>query len=109
MADKENKVTEEVADKEAAKTTKAAEKQAAKDKKAAEKLAASKTKKPLGQRIKKAFKEFKAEFKKIVWSSRRSTFQNTVLVCVLMVVFAVVIGLLDTGASRLLTWIGSLV
>jgi len=108
MADIEKNVTEEVTEVTEAKADKATEKKDAKEAKAAEKVAAKKNKVPLGKRIKKALKEFKAEFKKIVWSSRRSTFSNTVLVVVIMIVVAVVIGLVDTGFSELLSWIASL-
>jgi len=53
----------------------------------------AKAKKPsLGAKIKKAWKEFKAEFKKIVWSNRKNTFNNTVLVIVSMVVVAICVG-----------------
>lgn len=72
-----------------------------------EKKAASKPAKKKGG-IKKAWREFKAEFKKIVWSSKRSTFNNTVLVLVSTIVVSVVIGLLDFGFSSLLTWLGTL-
>ena len=68
---------------------------------------ASKPAKKKGK-IKKAWREFKAEFKKIVWSSKRSTFNNTVLVIVSMIIVSVVIGLLDFGFSQLLTWLGTL-
>ena len=94
MADMEKKVAEEVTDKKEAKAAKASK---------------PKNKVPLGQRISKAFREFKAEFKKIVWSSKKATFSNTVLVVCCMVVVSVVIGLLDTGFSTLLNWIAGLV
>ncbi len=68
-----------------------------------------KNKEPLGKRIAKAFREFKAEFKKIVWSSKKATFSNTALVVACMVIVAVVIGLLDTGFSTLLNWIAGLI
>ncbi|MBE6686605.1 MAG: preprotein translocase subunit SecE [Ruminococcaceae bacterium] len=106
MADIEKNVTEEVTEKKDAKATETKDAKAAK---AAAKAAAKKNKTPLGKRIKKALKEFKAEFKKIVWSSRRNTFVNTVLVCVVMTVVAVAIGLLDLGFSKLLEWLASLV
>lgn len=96
MADKETMVTEEVTDKKEAKATKAPK-------------TVKKNKVPLGKRIAKAFKEFKAEFKKIVWSSKRSTFTNTVLVVVCMIVVAVVIALLDVGFTALLNWVNGLV
>ena len=60
-------------------------------------------------RIGASFKNFKAEFKKIVWSSRKDTFHNTVLVIVSIIVVAVAIGLLDIGFSSLLSAIAKLV
>ena len=95
MAENEKKVAEEVTEKKEAKATKASK--------------PAKNKVPLGKRIAKAWREFKAEFKKIVWSSRRATFSNTVLVVAVMVIVAVVIGLLDTGFSKLLTLLGSII
>ena len=95
MAENEKKVAEEVTEKKEAKATKASK--------------PAKNKVPLGKRIAKAGREFKAEFKKIVWSSRRATFSNTVLVVAVMVIVAVVIGLLDTGFSKLLTLLGSII
>lgn len=106
MADIEKNVTEEVTETTDAKATETKDTKAAK---VAAKASAKKNKVPLGKRIKKALKEFKAEFKKIVWSNRKSTFSNTVLVIVIMVIVAVVIGLLDLGFSNLITWIGKLV
>ena len=96
MADKETKVTEEVTENKDAKATKAP-------------APVKKNKVPLGQRISKAFREFKAEFKKIVWSSKKATFSNTALVIACMVIVSVAIGLLDTGFSTLLNWIAGLV
>ena len=95
MAENENKVTAEVTEKKEAKATKASK--------------PAKNKVSLGQRIGKAFKEFKAEFKKIVWSSKKATFSNTALVVACMVIVSVAIGLLDTGFSTLLNWIAGLV
>ncbi|MBQ4561969.1 MAG: preprotein translocase subunit SecE [Clostridia bacterium] len=95
MAENEKKVTEEVTEKKEAKATKASK--------------PVKNKVPLGKRIAKAFREFKAEFKKIVWSSRKATFSNTLLVVVCMVVVALVIGLLDVGFKSLIDWLAGLV
>ena len=95
MAEMENKVTAEVTDKKETKATKVSK--------------PVKNKVPMSKRIAKAFKEFKAEFKKIVWSSKKATFSNTALVVACMVIVAVVIGLLDTGFSTLLNWIAGLI
>ncbi|MDD6265773.1 MAG: preprotein translocase subunit SecE [Clostridia bacterium] len=60
-------------------------------------------------RIAKLWRDFKSEFKKIVWSSKRNTFNNTVLVIVSMIVVAVVIALLDLGFAKLIAWLGKLI
>lgn len=67
---------------------------------------AEKTKKPsLWARIKQFFKDFKSETKKITWFGREQTLKSTVVVLVVVIAFAVVIGLLDylfgTGISKL--------
>lgn len=64
---------------------------------------------PFKERIKKTWRDFKAEFKKIVWSSKRNTFNNTVLVIVSMIIIAICIGLLDLGFSKLILWLGKLI
>lgn len=56
-----------------------------------------------------ALKNFKAEFKKIVWSSKKDTFHNTVLVIVSIIIVAVAIGLLDFGFKSLLGAIAKIV
>lgn len=95
MAENEKKVTEAVTEKKEAKATKASK--------------PAKNKVSLGKRIAKAFREFKAEFKKIVWCGKKATFTNTALVVVCMVVVAAVIGGLDIGFSALINWVASLI
>ena len=80
------------------------------------KVAETKSQKPVkankpsfGAKIKKAWKEFKAEFKKIVWSSKKNTFNNTVLVIVSMAVVALCVGVLDYAFSSLLSALGGLI
>ena len=53
-------------------------------------------------RLKKWFKGLKSEFKKITWSSRKSTFKNFGIVMAIVVASAVVIGLVDIGLDALL-------
>ena len=74
-----------------------------------EKKSSANRKPSLGARLKIKWKEFRAEFKKIVWSSRRNTFQNTMLVIVSVLVVAVCIGALDYLFSGLITALGKLV
>ncbi|MBQ8568817.1 MAG: preprotein translocase subunit SecE [Oscillospiraceae bacterium] len=52
--------------------------------------------------IVKYFKELRSEFKKVVWPSRKTVFNNTGVVLVVMVVCSLVIWGLDTGFSALL-------
>ena len=71
------------------------------DKKTASKETKPKEKKPgalsrFFQRIGRFFKESKVELKKIVWASPSSTVKNTVLVTVVIVLFAAVFFGLDT-------------
>lgn len=66
-------------------------------------------KRKFGARIKKYFRDTAGEFKKIVWPSRKSIVNNTVVVLVTVLVFAVIVGLLDfgfaTGRTALIDWI----
>lgn len=67
-------------------------------------------KKPkFGARIKKYFRDTWSEFKKIVWPSGKSVLNNTVVVLVTVLVFAVIVGVLDFalnwGRNTLIEWI----
>jgi len=65
-----------------------------------------KEKMKLGARIKKFFKEYKSEMKKIVWPTRPQVIQNTGVVIISIAFIAVIVGLLDlafgTGVISLL-------
>ena len=65
--------------------------------------------KRLGQRLKKFWKNYKSELKKITWYSRKQTFTSTLLVLVCMVVSAAFIGVLDLGFSKLIEGLAALV
>ena len=82
MAEKENKVVE-TADKTAKpeKTEKVEKKEKKKG------------------RVKEAWKGFKSELKKIVWPSWKQVFKNTLVVLVVVIIFAIMIGLLDYAFS----------
>ncbi|MCI8590381.1 MAG: preprotein translocase subunit SecE [Clostridiales bacterium] len=57
---------------------------------------AEKTKKlSFGGKIKKFFKDYKSEFKKVTWYGKEQTLKSTLIVLVLVVALAVVIGGLD--------------
>ncbi len=51
--------------------------------------------------IAKWFKDLRSEFKKVVWPTKKTVFNNSVVVFVTMIVFAVFTFLLDTGFLKL--------
>jgi preprotein translocase subunit SecE len=59
----------------------------------------------LGDKIKKFFKDYKSEMKKVVWPSRDQVIKNTSVVLVAIIFMATIIGILDLafgfGVSRL--------
>ena len=96
MAENENKVEEVVSEKEAA----------AKD----ENKKATKARKPgFGSRIKKFFKDYKSEMKKVAWYSKKQLIKSTGLVIVCLVVVSAIVSLLDVGLNGLIMWLGGLV
>ncbi|MBQ8577372.1 MAG: preprotein translocase subunit SecE [Clostridia bacterium] len=100
MAEKEKKVAE------------TAQASVAEDKKS--EAPAPKTAKPkkdkvkFTDRVKKFWRDYKSEFKKIVWPSKEETTKNTVVVIATIVVFGVVIGILDFAFSKGLTLLSHL-
>ena len=60
-------------------------------------------------KIKKFFKDYKSEFKKIVWPSKADTLRQSLVVIIAIVVAGVVIVLLDTGLSNAMHALGRLV
>ena len=107
MADQIKKETEATEIVEEVKTEKAVD---SKEKKAKTKKAAPKKNKVgFGQRIKKFFKDYKSELKKIVWLSPKTTFQYTGIVLVMVIIVSAFIGLLDFSFSQLLMFISRLV
>ena len=64
-------------------------------------MAEAKAKTPFLERVKKFFREYKSEFKKIVWPTGKEVANKTVLVITVVVVVAIFIGLLDLSFSWL--------
>ncbi len=60
------------------------------------------------ERVKKFWRDYKSEFKKIVWPSKEETTRNTVVVVATIVVFGVVIAILDFIFSKGLTLLSHL-
>ena len=62
------------------------------------------------QKVGKWFREMKSELKKVVWPTWTQVVNNTVVVIVVSIIFAIVIGLIDTlayeGIKALLGAIG---
>jgi preprotein translocase subunit SecE len=56
-----------------------------------------------GRAIWTLMKESRAEIRRVIWPKREETVQTTVIVLVLVLIFALILWLLDTG----LTWIVS--
>ncbi|MCL2159384.1 MAG: preprotein translocase subunit SecE [Oscillospiraceae bacterium] len=59
-----------------------------------------------GEKVKKFFRDYRSEMKKIVWPNRSQVIQNTGVVIVAIMFIAVIVGLLDlafgTGVISLL-------
>ena len=78
------------------------------DKEIAKKTAPKKSDKPsFGERIKKFFRDYGSELKKITWSSKKEVKSNTIVVLVSIAVVCVIIALLDVSFSGLISWVGS--
>ena len=60
-------------------------------------------------KIKKFFKDYKSEFKKIVWPEKKDTLKQSGIVVVSIVVVGAIVMLLDVGASSVFTWLAKLV
>ena len=60
-------------------------------------------------KIKKFFKDYKSEFKKIVWPEKEDTLRQSGVVVAAIVVAGVAVFLLDTGFSKLFQWLSTLV
>lgn len=70
---------------------------------------AEKQKKPgFFARLGNFFKGLKSEFKKITWANVKTTTKNFGIVLVVLIIFAVVVGLFDWGLTELLKLLGSI-
>ncbi len=100
MSDKEKKtaVSEEKEEKAAKKEKKAKAADSGKSKK-------EKEKKSIFKRIAAWFKDLKKEFKKVVWPTKRTVFNNTLVVLCVVIIGSIVIGLLDLGFLKLMEFL----
>ena len=60
-------------------------------------------------KIVKFFKDYKSEFKKIVWPEKKDTLRQSGIVVVALVIAGAAIFLLDTGFSKLFQLINDLI
>lgn len=65
-------------------------------------------KRSVGEKLKKFWRDYKSELKKITWSPWKSVKKNTVIVLVLLVLLSAVIGLIDYLSSNGITLLGRL-
>ena len=70
---------------------------------------AENTKVSFFEKIKKFFKDYKAEFKKIKWPTARETTKNFGLVVAVVIVVGIVIFALDFGFNQLIQLLANLV
>ena len=59
-------------------------------------------------KMKEAWRGFKSELKKIVWSSKNDVKKNTIVVVVAVIAIAVVVGLLDFAFGKGIVALGKL-
>ena len=85
MSDKKEKTTAEVTKK---------------DKK--ESPAKKKDKVSVGAKIKKFFKDFKGEWKKVTWPTGKTVFNHSIVVIVIVAIVGLVIFGIDTGLSAII-------
>lgn len=96
----ENEKLEQAAGQEA-EVAKTPEKPAKADK--AEKKDKQKSKPGFFARVKRWFREMKAELKKVQWPTGKQTVNNTVIVIVCVIIVGIAIGLFDTLAQAIIS------
>lgn len=58
--------------------------------------------KGLGAKIKKFFKDFKGEWKKVTWPSGKTVLNNSLVVIVIVAIVGVALFVVDTGLSTII-------
>lgn len=98
--DKKNTSAEVSETSEKEKKSKKAEESVTEEKKDKKKSEKPEKKEP--NKVAKWFKDLRIEFKKVVWPSKKTVFDNTSIVLAVVVASAVLVGLLDTGFLALM-------
>ena len=60
-------------------------------------------------KVKKFFRDYKSEFKKIVWPDKKETLRQSGVVAVTIVIVALAVFLLDTGFGTAINALGNLI
>jgi preprotein translocase subunit SecE len=64
--------------------------------------------KAIGAKVKKFFKDFKGEWKKVTWPSKKTVVNHSLVVIVVVAVVGVVLFAMDTGLSAIIDGLVSL-
>ena len=64
--------------------------------------------KAIGAKVKKFFKDFKGEWKKVTWPSKKTVLNHSLVVIVVVAVVGVVLFAMDTGLSSIIDGLVSL-
>ena len=64
--------------------------------------------KAVGAKVKKFFKDFKGEWKKVTWPSKKTVLNHSLVVIVVVAVVGVVLFAMDTGLSSIIDGLVSL-
>ena len=67
-----------------------------------EKKAPAKKKEKKGSKVKKFFKDFKGEWKKVTWPTGKTVFNHSIVVIVIVAIVGLVIFGIDTGLSAII-------
>ena len=71
-------------------------------------MADEKAKVSFGEKVKKFFRDYKSEFKKISWPAFHDTVKKTIMVIIAVIVISLCIFLVDSGFGLLFDWLRSL-
>lgn len=71
-------------------------------------MADEKVKVSFGEKVKKFFRDYKSEFKKVSWPTLNDTVKKTIMVIVAVIIISLCIFLVDSGFGLLFDWLRSL-
>ena len=68
-------------------------------------MADEKVKVSFGEKVKKFFRDYKSEFKKISWPSRKDTTKKTIVVIAAIVLISLCIFVVDLAFTSIFNWL----